>query len=142
MVPFGLKHEGRQNSPQILEDQKFKKETGDPGGIYSVSRNTVQEILANQFSLFMADEMPQQANVFVRIARYVQAIIDRFVDGKRLDPDLAAKFDRLLPETAQDLLKGTGEATTNLGATIRDEVDELQALRVDLEKSMSNMTAW
>ena len=140
MVPFGLKHEGRQNSPQILEDQKFKKETGDPGGIYSVSRNTVQEILANQFSLFMADEMPQQANVFVRIARYVQAIIDRFVDGKRLDPDLAAKFNRLLPETAQDLLKGTGEATTNLGATIRDAVDELQALRVDLEKSMSNMT--
>ena len=76
----------------------------------------------------------------MRIARYVRAIIDKFVDGKRLDPDLAAKFDELLPETARDLLKGTGEATTNLGATIRDAVDELQALRVDLEKSMSNMT--
>ena len=41
-----------------------------------------------------------------KIARYISAIIDRFLDGKRLDPDLADRFNRFLPEPLKNKMRG------------------------------------
>ena len=89
----------------------------------------------------MNQTMPQQASVFQKITEFVQAIIDRFLDGRRLSPELSSGLTYFSRKRLMIYLKEQ-DAVTNTGAVIRDAVDELQAMRIDLEKLWLSWWYW
>ncbi len=121
-----------------IDGSLFLELTSGKGKAQQISSNSVEEILASQFNLYLFSELPEQANVFQKIARYISAIIDRFLDGKRLDPDLADRFNRFLPEAAQNKMRGAKPASTTVGKQIEASFDQLYNLRESLEKAMAN----
>ena len=121
-----------------MDGSLFLELSSGKGKAQQISRNSIEEILASQFNLYLFSELPEQANVFQKIARYISAIIDRFLDGKRLDPDLADRFNRFLPEAAQNKMQGAKPASTTAGKQIEASFDQLYNLRESLEKAMAN----
>jgi hypothetical protein len=102
-----------------------------------------QEFFANQFAMWAMQK--KSAGVFdkpdfwAKIAKYVQAIFDRFFSKKSIDPDLEPLFSRILPENERQIFKMGTDATpkTKAAEVYNGRYIELRMIRESFEEAFT-----